>query len=94
MKLVLEKASAIPGLLLTTVIAFLLLAANRFGWSISGSIVVQVTKYRASLAVAVQIIAHLLGMLQVYALCKYNQSLPLQAQRYFGPQRSLTLRND
>ncbi len=80
MKLAWEKSFAIPGLVVTTVMTLFLLVAHLSGWSSSVHQVNLMRTHKASVAVAVQIIAHLLGTLQVYALCNYRHlSMPLPA---------------
>ena len=63
-----KKLAVVPGLALSTVLSLLLLVANLRGTNFSGPVVNFVINNRDSVALIVQVISVLLGVLDVWAL--------------------------
>ncbi|KIW56560.1 hypothetical protein PV05_05213 [Exophiala xenobiotica] len=64
----LDRALPIPGLLLTSTVAFTLLGLKVNGWKGSENFANFITDDRTTVAIAIQIISHILGLIQVQAL--------------------------
>jgi hypothetical protein len=71
-----EQALPVPGLILTSALALTLLGLKTNGWRGSETFAEFVTNERTTVAIAVQIISHVLGLIQVQALCKQSHSQP------------------
>lgn len=72
----LDRALPIPGLLLTSTVAFTLLGLKVNGWKGSENFANFITDDRTTVAIAIQIISHILGLIQVQALCKSSSPPP------------------
>ena len=65
-----EKFLVVPGLALTSMVAFALLAAKVNHWASSPGLANLVETDRTSIGIIFQLIAHFLGMILVDTLCK------------------------
>lgn len=79
-----DKAGIFLSLILTTVISSLLLALDLTNWTWSGTTYHLVTSHRASIQVVTQLVAHMLGLIQVTSVC---QLITLSARLYFARSR-------
>ena len=57
-------------LLLTTVVSFVILTAHVRKWSTSGSALKWIENHRSAVGIIVQVLSHLLGVIQLYVLRK------------------------
>jgi hypothetical protein len=71
-----DQALPIPGLLLTSTVAFALLGLKVNGWRGSEGFAEFITNDRTTVAIAIQIISHVLGLIQVQTLCKKRSHQP------------------
>lgn len=77
-----KKYRVFAGLILTTLVSSILIAADATNWSRSGSFYSTVVNHRASIQVAIQIIAHLLGLIHITVCCQLiNFAARLRLQR-------------
>ena len=67
-----ERFWIVPGLLLCTLVAFALLVAKAVHWASSWEFANFVTTNRSSIGIIVQLTSHLLGLILVSTLCKYQ----------------------
>ena len=67
-----EKYLIIPGLVLDTVLAFILLGAKVNHWTASSKFAEVVGNNRTTIGIVTQIVSQILGMILVTALCKYR----------------------
>jgi hypothetical protein len=65
-----EQALPIPGLLMTSTIAFTLIGLKINDWRGSEAFAEFITDDRATVAIAIQVLSHVLGLIQVQILCK------------------------
>ena len=66
------KLLAIPGLVVTSVLAWLLVAEASRHWDSSTEFAKIIQANRASVAIVVQVFAQILGMIHIYTLCEYR----------------------
>ena len=59
------------GFAFTTIVSLVLVVLNTRQWRSSESTVIWLNGARSSVAIAVQIISHILGWIQMQGLCKY-----------------------
>lgn len=77
-----SKYSLFASLIITTVISSLLLASSIARWTKSGRFYHTVVSNRASTQLVVQLISHLLGLIQVTAICRIiNYSTRLRMEQ-------------
>lgn len=69
------KAAPLFGLTFTTIISSALLAAAKLGWTDSGKLYDVITENRASVQIAVQILAWILGTAQLLTVCMVIKAL-------------------
>ncbi len=90
------KLLAIPGLVLTSVIAWLLVGEASSHWNSSSDFAKFIQTNRASVAIVVQVIAQILGMIHLYSLRKYQRwqhQLSMVADRFIGTTMDLSVRD-
>jgi hypothetical protein len=63
------KLFVASGLLLTSIFSFILLDAHIHRWPVSGSVVNWIEHNRSTIGIIVQVLSHLLAVIQLYALC-------------------------
>ena len=76
-----QKYLPIPGLLINTAIVSTLLGAKSSHWASSESLANLVTSHRASVGIVVQIISHILGIIEIYAICE-SSGICISLQSY------------
>lgn len=69
-----DKYGAIPGLVITTTIICVLYGFNVTDWSSSEAVAETVRSRPTYIAITVQIISHVLGLIQVQTICAVNFS--------------------
>jgi hypothetical protein len=63
------KYPVVPGLIVTTLLSVLLLGAEASGWRSSSHFAQVMLENRSAIAIVVQVVSQVLGMVNVYALC-------------------------